>query len=167
MSKVEVTWIENMEFVAFILLLFGLVAIWIEFYVPGGVMAIVGGLFVVVSFLTFFGTSSSQVMDVLYFIFCIVSIGVVIKLAIWRIKKSSESNTFYLEKDQEGYTAPSIYQDLIGKKGIALTDLRPAGFVVIEGNKYPAVCKGPYLDKGVEVIVLLQEVGHLVVKPAK
>jgi membrane-bound serine protease (ClpP class) len=54
---------------------------------------------------------------------------------------------------------------MIGKKGITMTEFGPSGYVLIEGKRYPAICRGPYLDKGKEVEIIAGESGHFIVKP--
>ena len=151
----------------YILLFLGLLFIWIEFYVPGGAMAIAGVLFLFAAVISAFMSSASLLEICIFVLLTLVSVIAVIRLAIWRIKKSGKSNTFFLSRDQEGYLASKFDETMIGKKGMTLTDLGPAGYVLIDGKRYAALCRGPYVDKGVEVVVLGGEVAHLVVKPVK
>jgi membrane-bound serine protease (ClpP class) len=43
---------------------------------------------------------------------------------------------------------------LVGRTGVAITSLRPAGRVAIEGKEYPALAEGPMLEPGCPVLVV-------------
>jgi len=55
---------------------------------------------------------------------------------------------------------------LVGKEGCALGDLRPAGFVEIEGRRLDAVTRGEYLERGARVRVIRHEGRRIVVEGA-
>ncbi len=50
-----------------------------------------------------------------------------------------------------------------GKKGEAITDLRPSGTVMIEGKRLDAVTDGEYMDAGTPVVVTLVSGNRIVV----
>ncbi len=52
----------------------------------------------------------------------------------------------------------------IGKRGEAVTPLRPVGTIVVEGRRYDAMTRGEPLESGAAVEVLRVELGQLVVK---
>jgi membrane-bound serine protease (ClpP class) len=45
-------------------------------------------------------------------------------------------------------------EELVGKRGEAITDLRPSGIVRVEGMPLDAMTRGEYLDKGTQIRVL-------------
>lgn len=151
----------------FILLSVGLLLIFLEFYTPGGILAVAGAIFVISAVVTFLNTSTSIIASLVFVVFTILSIILMIYFAINRIRSSSKENTFYLSDDQEGYQSSHFDQALIGKVGTNITDLGPSGFIVIEGRRYQATCPRGYLDKGHEVEVIGGEGAHLIVKPLK
>jgi len=55
---------------------------------------------------------------------------------------------------KEGYTSSFNKENLIGKRGIAHTVLRPGGKVMIDGQVYDAFSRGEYIEKGQEVEVM-------------
>lgn len=147
----------------YILLFLGLLFLWLEFYLPGGALAVASAIFVIGALVTFFTESSSLVASLGFFTLTTLSVIAVIRLAIYRIKKSAKNNTFFLSTDQEGYTSQDVTDELIGKRGTTTTECGPAGFVVIEGKRYPVVARGSYLVKGAEVEVIAKELGHYIV----
>ncbi|ABW65829.1 NfeD family protein [Desulfosudis oleivorans] len=44
-------------------------------------------------------------------------------------------------------------EGLMGKKGTALSDLRPSGVAMIEGKRVDVVSRGAYIDRNSEVVV--------------
>ncbi len=150
---------------SFILLFVGLLLIFLEFYTPGGILAVVGAIVLISACITFFATSPSTLFSFAFLLLAICGIIFVIWFALRRIKKSSSQNTFYLSKDQEGYQSSHFDTHLIGKQGIAITDLGPSGFILISNVRYQVTCHGPYLNKGQKVEVIGGEGAHLIVKP--
>jgi membrane-bound serine protease (ClpP class) len=57
----------------------------------------------------------------------------------------------------EGYISAAPRIDLIGKDGVALTDLRPAGTATIAGERVDVVTEGEYLSQGSAVRVVRSE----------
>ncbi len=149
----------------YVLLLLGLVFIWLEFYLPGGALAVAGALFVFAALVVYCTQSTSIIGSLLFFTATCAAVYFVIRFAISRIRQSAKKNTFFLAQDQEGYKAAEYCAELIGKKGVTVTEFGPSGYVLIEGKRYPAICRGPYLDKGTAVEVIAGESGHLIVKP--
>jgi membrane-bound ClpP family serine protease len=60
---------------------------------------------------------------------------------------------------------PKMYEGPVGKKGTALTELEPAGIVLIDGERWQAVSRVP-VKKGSPVVVLAAEGLRLTVEPA-
>jgi len=54
---------------------------------------------------------------------------------------------------EEGFIATDQYDQYLGKEGITLTVLRPAGMAEIEGERVNVVSDGNFIDKGVRVRV--------------
>ncbi len=158
----------------------GLVLLAIEvFVIPGfgvagvlGIIALVAGLTLSLlrnDFLDFsivdLDMASSALLRVL------LSIGGSILMLILLGGKLMESPSFkkmILEETQdksEGYSVKSAqYVGLVGKKGVAITDLRLAGKIEIDGERYDAVTSGSYIDAGTEIIVTSYKENSLTVQ---
>ena len=53
-----------------------------------------------------------------------------------------------------GFTSQSMEKEAyLGKKGVAVTDLRPSGVAVIDGKRLDVVSRGEYISRDAEVIV--------------
>src|SRR5437870_4468514 len=92
----------------YFLLLLGLIFLWLEFYLPGGALAVASAIFVVGALVLFFTESSSYFASLGFFALAVISVIAVIRLAIYRIKKSAKNNTFFLSTDQEGFTSQDV-----------------------------------------------------------
>ena len=61
-------------------------------------------------------------------------------------------------------TPEGTYQEILGKTGVAFTDLRPGGTAMIDGCKVDVVAQGGYIDEGARVKVLKIEGNKIVVE---
>jgi len=66
--------------------------------------------------------------------------------------------------ERSGYAAEIKVKDLVGKKGIALTDLRPSGTALIENKRVDVVTFGNYITKGTNLIIVNEEGSKVVVE---
>ena len=151
----------------FMLLLIGLGLIFLEFYIPGAIMGIMGGLMVLTSLVLFAYESTSPLYVALYTILTLVSLVALVRFALWRIPRARQGFSIYLDKDQEGYVASHFDHAAIGKSGVVLSDLKPGGYILIDGKQHQAISRGGYIVKGTEVSVIGGEEESLIVKPIK
>jgi membrane-bound serine protease (ClpP class) len=57
--------------------------------------------------------------------------------------------------------------ELLGKEGITLTVLRPAGTAEIEGNKIDVIAESEFLEKGIKIKVIKVDGIKVVVRQIK
>jgi membrane-bound ClpP family serine protease len=67
---------------------------------------------------------------------------------------------------EKGFTSAPNKEYLLGKQGIAITPLRPAGTAVIEGERVDVVTDGGFIVNGKQVMVLHVEGTRVVVREA-
>ena|ERR1700722_5922231 len=154
-----------MPIMPFILWGVGLLLIFLEFYLPGAVLGISGGLLVLSSIVLFAYENGSPLVVLLYVFCTAISIGVLIKFSIWRIRSTKPDYSIYSDANQEGYVASKFDKTKIGKIGIVLSDLKPGGYILIEGKQYQAISQTGYVIKGSSVQVLGGQEESLLVKP--
>lgn len=147
-----------------ILLLVGLLLIFLEFFLPGGVMGAAGGLIVIGSVILFASTGHGAVEVLLFAAAAVAGVAVVIKFALQRVKKADPELGLYSHGDQEGYQASGYDKDMIGEEGEALSDLRPSGHVVIHSRRHQAVSQSGYITSGDKIVVVDGRGAHLIVK---
>ncbi len=69
-------------------------------------------------------------------------------------------------KQSHGYSIRDKgLQKLIGEKGVAITNLRPAGKIEINGEQYDSTADGSFILSGTEVTVMAVRSAYLVVRP--
>lgn len=149
-----------------ILLGLGLIAVLVEvFLLPGfGVAGILGALLmgaaVVLAMLGSF-PSGGDVVQAL----AVLGASVVITLAVayaW-LRHLPNSRRFaglvHRESVQaaEGYISALPRGDLVGRQGTAVTDLRPAGVALLDGERIDVVTEGEYISAGSRITVVRAE----------
>jgi membrane-bound serine protease (ClpP class) len=168
---------ENWEIVVFAI---GILAIAAEvFVVPGTGITGILGITLVIGGLTLSMVKNVQLdftmvrLDGLLMSFSIVlmSLLVMAVLTIVMLPKmllSGRLQALVLNKSQEvsdGYVGiDQTIQTQIGQKGFVVTDLRPSGKIIIDGNHYDATSFGSYITKGTEIEVIETEGPQLIVR---
>ena len=149
---------------AIIFLVLSLLLLFLEFYLPGGILAFIGAVTYILS-IVFLVQAGFGFLEVFFFFLLSVALGIgTVVIAIKRIKKSATSNTFYLGTTQEGYVGASADTTLIGKSGVTKSDLGPSGFAEIEGKRIQVLSSGPYIERGEKVVVISARGAYLVVQ---
>jgi membrane-bound serine protease (ClpP class) len=57
------------------------------------------------------------------------------------------------EKSDKGFESTKSEPSLVGRKGVLVTDLRPAGVAMIDERRIDVVSRGEYVSKGTAVVV--------------
>ncbi len=145
------------------LAILGLLLIFLEFFLPGAIMAIGGAALLIASGFFFYMENPNIFSLFAFMAFLATATFVVVRVALWRIAKKGMIS----DDSQEGYQASLYVRELVGKLGIASTDLKPSGFVMIEEESYEALSKSGYIDKGTPILVMSGQGSHLFVKEVK
>ena len=148
-----------------IIFIIGLVLLLLEFFVPGGIVGIIGGALIIISLL-FAGASITHMAYSIIIAMFIAVIGMVILMKFFG-KKLHVFNKLVLRDattTEEGYVSNTNRIELIGRVGEAITALRPAGVIVIDHERIDAVSDGSYIDKGKQVEVIKVEGSRIVVR---
>lgn len=147
------------------------------FIIPGfgifgvlGILLIIGSLFLgLISDFPLVDWSMIQMATIQLALALVLSI-VVIYFLLRFLPKTKIWNNLVLQKnidEKSGYTAEQITKELYGKKGEALTDLRPSGMALIDGKRIDVVTNGEYLEKGTKIVVTFEEGSKVVVEEEK
>lgn len=151
----------------FLLLAIGWVLILLEFYLPGGIIGVIGGGFIIASVISLASQTHSLWLLSLFIIGAAISIALLIRFALWRIVHAKPGYSIYLNEDQEGFQASQYDASVIGKKGVVLSDLKPGGYILIEGKQHQAISVSGYISKGSQIIVLSGQEESLIVQTIK
>jgi len=147
----------------------GVLAILIEVFVPAlGIIGIAGFGSIVASVVIAYQRMGNLIGSI-YLAVVLVLVPVFI-LLYFRFFPRSPVGRWLISQDRQepekGYSSftPEKYTDLIGKEGISLTILRPAGTVRIDGQKYSAVTGGEFIEKDKPIKVVKVEGSRVVVR---
>lgn len=146
------------------LLVFGLICIFLEFYMPGAIMGTIGAVMVISSVVVFATESTSPIVTIAYGIFVILILVYLIRYTIWRIPRTKPDYSIYLNSDQSGFQASSYDKNAIGKVGTVVADLKPGGYIIVDGKKQQAISQSGYISQGESVFVVSGNEESLIVK---
>jgi len=147
--------------IPFVLLFLGLLSVFIEFFLPGAVFGFIGAVLIVMSIVMYAGETTSVLSLVMYIILALGLFGLVIKLALISVRKNK---SLFSNADQAGYVATSYDATAIGERGVVASDLKPAGYIMIQGKKLQARSASGYIVAGSTVEVIGGEEDALIVK---
>ena len=148
----------------YILLILGFLLIFVEFYIPGAIMGTLGGILTFASILVFISENDSWIAIIAYITAVFIALGFLFKFALWRIKTAKPDRSIYSGASQDGYKASKFDHTAIGKKGVVLSDLKPGGYILIEGKQLQAISESGYIVKGSTVLVISGQEESLIVK---
>jgi membrane-bound serine protease (ClpP class) len=136
-----------------ILLLTASLLLFVEFYLPSGVVLFCSGcLLIYAIYAAYIGYTALS-----FGVFIAVSLlagAASVYLALYIIRRSASKNTFCLSMDQKDFVADHPSHSLLHKEGVALTPLCPSGIVEIDGRRIQAQSQGVYIEKGKKVSVV-------------
>jgi len=151
------------------LILLGLVLISFEIVVPGGVLGIIGVLFVGGAVYVAFDEYGLYTA-VVTFVVSLLLITITVLVEFRLLQKTPFGQKLFLSKSSGSRirygsrTDDSEADNLIGQKGEAITTMAPSGRVVIEGKSYEGYSQSGLLNKGAQVEVIGRDAFRIVVK---
>lgn len=155
----------NSSWTSLALFVVGLILLVVEGMVPGFGLPGIGGIgFVVV------GTILA--MDNLRTGLISLSVAIIITtlVTIYLMKLGLKSKLFNniilsnrLDKDK-GYLSVDTMNHMMDKEGITLSELRPSGFIIIDGEKFDALSEGGFISKETPVKVVRVEGSKIFVR---
>jgi len=137
--------------------------------IPGFGAAGIGGMVALLTSVVLAAGSVQQGIISLIFALVGTSLAVYFSLKYGRTRQIWQRLILSVKLDTEsGYVAPeSSLKDFVGKRGITLTPLRPAGAAQIEGHRLDVVSEGSFVPKGSPVQVIRVEGVRIVVREIK
>ena len=99
----------------------------------------------------------------------LVVLAILLSIVLYSASKGRLSRSLILRQStdrESGFSGTEDMQYLLGKVGIALTALRPAGCADLEGMRLDVVSQGPFIEKGAAITVIEVEGNRIVVAPA-
>jgi membrane-bound serine protease (ClpP class) len=137
----------------------GLVAMFIELFIPGAVLGMIGFLAVVGSIV--YAIVGGYTLTAVILILCALAF-VPVFFMMW---KGVIGRLFAIQGGEAGFRASqTITEDLVGVEGETLTPLHPTGIARLNEKRYDVVTRGEMLDRGTRVKVIEVSGNRIVVK---
>lgn len=142
-------------FEAIILLILGVVLIIAEFFVPGGIVGLLG-VGSVVGSLLMSGQDIGHMSMSIGIAFIIAIIAAVILFKTMGMEKGFLRHIILSDQTttELGYVSSANRLDLIGLEGRTVTSLRPSGIALLDGERLDVISEGGFIqaDKSVKVV---------------
>ncbi len=145
------------------LIVLAFVLFFFEIFVPGGVLAMLGGAALLAAAAVAY-SELGLVWAVALFFAGLVGALVMFFVEIRLLAHSRLGKQLSLQSTIAARLNPMPADDLVGKEGVTLTILAPSGRVQIGGQVYTASAEDGFLEKGVPVRVLRTETFNLIVQ---
>lgn len=147
-----------------VLQLVGVIVIIAEFVVPSaGILTVVSILVFGFSLFLVFSSVSLNI-GLLFLMFDLILIPIVVFFGMRLMAASPATLKATLSSKEGAVSQPPEWQALLNLEGETLTDLHPAGTVLINGKRYDVVSRGEYITKGSLVVVVNVDSNRVIVK---
>lgn len=158
-----------------LLFLTGVVLVVVEiFFVPGlGVPGVLGLIFVIAALvLALIGIpidvsfKTGVLADAMTRVLLSLLGAFVLALVVMRLfSRTAMGRSLVLQDAETGFLSAPSASDLVGQRGEALTDLRPTGKIIIDGQRHEATSEREFIARGSRVRVIGKDGPALVVRP--
>lgn len=145
-----------------ILLAAGSLLIGAEIFIPGAVAGTLGVMALIGAVIVAFGISTVCGFYVTLGVVALSSLTVVLWIKFF--PRSSIGRQMTLSEDGKAFKSSESRSVLLGKTGVAHSELRPAGFALIDGARVDVVSDGGLIPPGQRVKVVRVEGNRVVVR---
>ena len=142
------------EIIGIVLLIAGFVLVGIEMAVPGFGLPGISGIISLVLGIIFTADTVSE--GIIMAIIVIVILGIMLAVAMTILGSKKMKSPMVLREDvkgEQGFLESSDLEYLVGKEGVASTDLRPAGKGSFDGIEFDILSGGSYIKKGQKIVI--------------
>ncbi|MBD3917954.1 nodulation protein NfeD [Paenibacillus sp. PR3] len=151
-----------------LLFVLGLALLVSELFIPSfGILGILGAI----SLISGVVTASHDALTALYaLLIALVVAAIIVYVMAKKFGHRGIWNKFILRDKlttEQGYVSAPSRESLIGRTGVTLSPLRPAGTVDIDGERLDVVTDGRFIGAGVPVVVVTAEGARIVVKEVR
>lgn len=151
-----------------LLYVIGIVLLLVEGVMPGfGVAGVSGFVCVVISIVMI----TSNLYQAMLLMIATITIFIILLVLIYKFGFADKyMDAFVLkteQKNEDGYKSATIAKDLVGKVGITLTTLRPAGTIEIDNMRFDAITDGEFIEGNTDICVVKIDSSSVVVRKIK
>lgn len=151
--------------IAIILFIAGFILIGIEMVVPGFSIPGVSGIICLI--VAIFLVSDSFVEGAIIALIIMALLGIMFTIILWVLSKAKLKSAIILKDEQnkeKGFISSSDLNYLLGKQGVAVTDLRPSGTADFDGIDFDVISEGKYISKDTRLVIYKVQGSKLIVK---
>lgn len=151
-----------------LLFILGLALLASELFIPSfGILGTLGAISLVSGVVT----ASEDAVTALYaLLIAFVVAAIIVYVLAKKFSHRGIWNKFILRdklSTEQGYVSSPSRVALIGRTGVTLTPLRPAGAVEIDGERLDVVTDGRFIGTGIPVVIVTAEGARIVVKEVR
>jgi membrane-bound serine protease (ClpP class) len=150
----------------FVLLAAGLVLMAFEVFVPGGILGAIGGLALVGAIAMGFVAFPAYGFLVAIGIVVLLALVIAVWIRIFPRTRFGRTMTVATDLSASKASEPGM-ERWLGVEGVAVSELRPAGFALLEGTRVDVVTTGEMIERGERVCVVEVKGNRVVVTRAK
>lgn len=139
---------ETIQILGILVLIIGIALIGVEVFIPGFGFPGISGIILTIVGIFLTGRNTSE--RILAGVIAIVAIAIVLVVSIIVFNSKKIKSPIKLDTDLQGknlFIEEKDMEYLLGKKGVAVTDLRPSGKGEFDGVKLDVITTG-YIKKG-------------------
>jgi membrane-bound serine protease (ClpP class) len=142
--------------------------VYVELFLPGGVFGVLGVIAFAASI--FFGFYYYHAAGIWIAVLELFLATALILYALRTFRTSYAGKLLILKRNlnkEEGYSGTDSLEKFVGKEGVCLTHLRPAGVAVVDSTRLDVVSDGTFIEKGKKIRVVEVEGNRVVVREMK
>ena len=156
---------DGMIWLGIILLIAGFILVGSEMVLPGfsapgisGIICLLAGVFLL----------ADSVMEAAVITIGVLAVlGILMAVILNLLSRGKIKPPIVLEEEQkktEGYLSSNDLEYLLGRQGVAATDLRPSGSGQFDEVKFDVISEGNYIEKGTKITIIKVAGSKLVVR---
>lgn len=158
----------TLEAIGLLLIILGLILIFIEMLLPGfGAPGITGSICSIVGVVLF---AKNVEQGLTLAIIIVVIIAIMMTIVVLFFHKGKDKSPIKLQEKletPEEFLSTVDVEYLVGKTGVTVTDLRPAGKCDVDGITFDVRSEGSYITKNSQVRIIKVQGNTLIVKCEK
>jgi len=155
--------LNNMDITGLIMLVMGLILAGIEMTIPGFGIAGISGIILMGLGVVMLAETVTE--GILIILALVVFLGIMLSVVMMWLKK--RKTPWILQGDVKGGEEIPDIKDLevyVGRRGKALTDLRPTGMGRFEDKDLEVLSEGMFIEKGKDIVVSMIRDRKIMVK---
>lgn len=155
----------NSNWTSLALFITGLTLLVVEGVVPGfGLPGVSGIILIIVGTVLAMNSVGMAIMSLSIAIILTTIVSIILFKRGYRSELLNKIILNSSTEGERGYLSSTPRKELLGKEGIALSGLRPAGFIDIDGQRLDALSEGGFISENDKVLVVKVEGSKIIVR---